>query len=415
MTRDRGGGDSSIRVGFVLARYPVLSETFILRELHAFWRRGVGVSIFAFGGSPDALSHPMVEELDAPLVVLPREGRRVHIARAFRFWLGRAPRRLLRALRQAGGGEDFRASMGALYLAQEACAHAPHHFHAHYLTGPSAGARTMAVLHGVSFSVTAHAHDIFLSEPSDLARRIRQAAWVRTISRYNRRLLRGMASVPSRRVEVIRVGIDLAAHAYRAPDPHPHPVRIATVGRLVPIKGMDVLLRAIALLPRERWRLSIVGSGPLEGSLRALARALGIAASVRFEGPLVQEAVRDLLARTDLFVLASQRDSEGNMDGLPIVLVEALAMGVPAVASAISGIPELLGGGAGLLVPPGDPEALAQAMARLMDDGALRLRCSVLGRRRVERGFDLATCSTHLIRRFERLCRGGLDPSGAAS
>lgn len=397
-----GGGP---RVGIVLARYPVLSETFILRELHELWRTGMVLSIYAFGSSPDALSHPMVNALKVPVITLPERHRRLHIARAFAFWSTRAPKKLLQSLRHTGGREAMHAAMGALYLARQAIPLAPQHFHAHYLSSPAAAARTMAILHGTTFSATAHAHDIFLSDPDELGMRIRQAAWVRTISRYNRRLLLKMAGhVPRRRVQVVRIGVDLGWHEYQRPNLSPTVCRITTIGRLVAIKGVDVLLRALSLIPRDRWVLSVAGTGPMEGSLRALSHALKIENSVHFLGPLVQEQIRELLTRTDLFVLAAHRDESGNMDGLPVVLVEALASGVPSISTTLSGIPELLATGAGVLVKPDEPEELATAISRLMGDASLRRRVSECGRRRVERGWDLRIRCNDLARRLKELC-----------
>jgi glycosyltransferase involved in cell wall biosynthesis len=395
----------------VLARFPVLSETFILRELHELWRTGTAVSVYAFGSSPDALAHPMVTSLDVPVIILPEHHRRTHIARAFGFWSVHAPGRLVRSLRNVGGREAFHAAMGALYLAREALPLAPQHFHAHYLSSPAAAARTMSILHGVTFSATAHAHDIFLSDADELGMRVRQAAWVRTISRYNRRLLRGLApDVPRGRVQVIRVGIDLTAHAYRPPDPRPSVCRVTTVGRLVSIKGIDVLLRALALIPPERWTLSVVGGGPLDASLKELSGELGISDRVRFEGPLIQEAVAEVLSRTDLFVLEAQRDDKGNMDGLPSALTEALAMGIPTVSTTVSGIPELLAAGAGTIVPPGDPGELAAAIQRLMEDPLLRNRMSARGRRQVERGWNLTRTGRDLAGRLAALSGCELAP-----
>jgi len=409
--RPAEAGRRGPRVGIVLARYPVLSETFILRELHELWRTGTAVSIYAFGSSPDALTHPMARGLKVPVVVLPEQHRRLHIARAFAFWSFRDPGRLIRSLRHAGGAEAIHAAMGALYLACQAIPHAPQHFHAHYLSSPAAAARTMAILHGVTFSASAHAHDIYLSNPDELGMRIRQAAWVRTISRYNRRLLLRMAGdVPRRRVQVIRVGVDLTTYAYRPPSPRPAVYRIATVGRLVAIKGIDVLLRALALIPHERWTLSVVGGGPLEEDLKKLSRDLEISDRVRFEGSLVQEEVRELLTRTDLFALAAQPDNTGNMDGLPSALTEALAVGVPTISTTVSGIPELLAAGSGILVRPGDLEALATAIVDLMNDADLRLRISGRGRRRVERGWDLRVRCRDLARKLLELSSPGLAP-----
>jgi glycosyltransferase involved in cell wall biosynthesis len=389
----------------VLARYPVLSETFILRELLALTREGFAISIFAFRGNPDDRAHPLVQELDLPVYYVPQLLKRWHILRAVLFWATRTPQRLIRALAGAGGRSAFRASFGALCLARAAVGDQPDHVHAHVLSEPAAAARAMAVLLGITFSASAHAHDLFLSNPGELARRIRQAAWVRTISRYNRRLLRSLApGAPARRIEVIRAGVDLPSLPFRAPQPYPHDFEIVSVGRLVDIKGMDTLLESTRFLPPEGWRISIAGGGPRRKQLEQLASSMSLGERVRLLGPLVKEDIAALLQRADLFVLACRRDSEGNMDGIPSALTEAMASGIPTVSTYVSGIPELLGGGAGLLVNPNDHEALASAIRSLMEDAALRSRISTVARRRVERGYDLEKTGRLLAGRLLNLC-----------
>lgn len=396
--------EEKTKLGMVLARYPVLSETFILRELMALTHQGFSISVFAFRGNPDDLTHPMVQELDLPVYYVPRRIKRWHIARSFAFWATRAPHRLLRALAGAGGPGAFRASFGALCLARDALVPSPAHLHAHFLSEPAAAARTMAVLLGIGFSASAHAHDLFLSDPRELARRVSQAAWVRTISRYNRRFLRSLApEVPTRRIEVIRAGIDLPSLPYRAPRRNPDVFEIVSVGRLVKIKGMDVLLAAASLLPLDGWRLSVVGGGPQHERLEQMVTSFGLEDRVRLLGPLVKDDVAALLQKADLFVLACKRDREGNMDGIPSALTEAMASGIPTVSTRVSGIPELLGGGAGLLIDPDDPDALATAIYSLMSDSVLRTRISITARHRVERGYDLHKTGKLLAARLSTL------------
>lgn len=173
---------------------------------------------------------------------------------------------------------------------------------------------------------------------------------------------------PSLRFSVIHNGVDLARFRPRAPHgAADQPVRCVSVARLVERKGLDDLLRALALLEPDRYRLEIVGSGPAGPSLRALAAALGVSGRVRFAGALDRDGVADRLRRADIFTLPSRDESFGN------AFAEALASGLPVVGTAVGGIPEFVHHGEhGFLVPPGDPVALAAAIRRLGEDPALR-------------------------------------------
>ncbi len=389
-------------IGYVLARYPVLSETFIHRELIALSEMGLELSIYAFAPNPDAIAHPATKLLRVPVYYLPESNRRWFICTALAYWLTRKPLTTYLAIRDAGEAEARHASFGALHLARLAVHDPPAHFHAHFLSSPAAAAQTMARLLGRSFSATAHAHDVFLPPAAELSRRIDQAAWVRTISRFNRQYLSSIAAATSQsKIEVLRVGVDLSKLAYAPPLVSvDKPVHIVSVGRLVDIKGMDVLLHAVARLPNNRWTLSIAGTGPGENSLRQLAIRLGIQNQVDFLGPLTENEVISLIHQAHIFALASRKDRAGNMDGIPVVLMEALACGIPSVSTTVSGIPELLGGGAGLLVSPEDPAALADALSRLMTDTHLRASLCRRGRARIERGYDLAKNSHFLATRL---------------
>ena len=395
-----------IHMGYVLARYPVLSETFILRELLALQNRGVRLSIYTFDADTLRTPHDILDQITAPVIYLPSRHRRHMILRAFLYWAIRHPRNVFTVLCGSGSSEALRTCLGAMYLAYKAREDPPNHIHVHFISSPSAAAWTMARLLGINFSVTAHAHDIFLSSHTALQKRIKQAAWIRTISRFNRRILRSIAPSESWKIEVIRAGIDPVRFSYAPKEiKTAEPVHLVSVGRLVEIKGMDTLIDAVALLSDIQWHLSIAGDGPLRSSLESYADTRGLSSRITWLGPQSEKAISRLLSRADIFILASKRDSAGNMDGIPVVLMEALSRGIPTISTDISGIPELLGGGAGCIVPSRAPESIADAVRVLLANSPLTARMRSRGRRRIERGYDINRTSQYLLTRFTRLMR----------
>src|SRR5690606_7419914 len=180
------------------------------------------------------------------------------------------------------------------------------------------------------------------------------------------------------------------------------PVRLLTVGRAVEKKGFDLLLQALALLPGDlHWRLTHIGGGPLLKQLKEQASQLGIADRVEWLGPQSQDAVIASYRSADAFVLACKRDRDGDMDGLPNVLMEAQSQGLACAASAISAIPELIiDGETGLLVPAEDAELLSVAIGRLIVDPALRDRLGIAGAARVRSRFGMSAGIDELARRF---------------
>jgi len=403
MEMSRHMNSSGLHVGYVLARYPVLSETFIAREILELQNRGVRISIYAFGADTLSTPHEILSRISAPIIYLPSHHRRRTITAAFLYWMVRRPRSLLAALRGAGSTEALRATLGALYLAYEARKDPPNHFHVHFISSPSAAALAMARLLGISFSVTAHAHDIFLTRHTEIKRRIEQAAWIRTISRFNRRKLRSIAPKESAKIEVIRAGIDPERFPFEPKEINTEePLHLVSVGRLVEIKGMDTLINAVSHLTDIDWRLSIAGDGPLKTSLTSCALKKGISTRIAWLGPQSEYAISELLSDADIFILASKRDKAGNMDGIPVVLMEALSRGVPVISTSISGIPELLGGGAGIVLSPDSPESIANAIRSLRDDSSIATRMKKRGRARIERGYDIRRTTGFLLSRFSR-------------
>jgi glycosyltransferase involved in cell wall biosynthesis len=255
------------------------------------------------------------------------------------------------------------------------------HIHAHFATAAAEVARDAAALGGVTFSVTAHAKDIFHEGNTDLlARRTAGAATVVTVSGYNVRHLGEV--LPGQRVRYVPNGLPMPGAAVPVPSGP-----VLCVARLVPKKGIDVLIRAMASVHSSR-SLEIVGDGTCRAELEQLTRDLGLDNRVQFRGALTAENVDEAYRRCALVALPCRIDADGDRDGMPTVLVEAMARALPVVSTDVVGIDELVHHGhSGLLVPPEDPVALADAInALLLDpDGAATMGAN--GRRHVLEAF----------------------------
>jgi glycosyltransferase involved in cell wall biosynthesis len=244
----------------------------------------------------------------------------------------------------------------------------------------------------VPYSVTVHAHDIFVDR-SFLKRRLADAAFIVAVSEYNRRFLARDGTSGTTPVHVVHCGIEPAAYCFRPRAPAAgRPIRALCVASLQEYKGHRVLFEALSGAGQSLAlvHVDLVGNGPLRQELEELARDLGLHSRVSFHGSLVEEAVTELLERADLFVLPSLVARNGQMEGLPVVLMEALAAGAPVVATRLSGIPEVVHDGeTGLLVEPGSPRDLARALQTVIDQRAAAQARTEAGRRLVEREFDV--------------------------
>jgi colanic acid/amylovoran biosynthesis glycosyltransferase len=289
----------------------------------------------------------------------------------------------------------------AAWHARELRADGVDHVHAHFAHYPALAAWIAHELTGVPYSFTAHANDIFVHHGM-LARKASDAGFVATISEFNRDFLRARGAVAP--IRIVHCGVDPADYAFAAPaERDGRAPRVLCVAAFREPKGHEVLLRAVAEAPPRlaRARVDLVGDGPLRPRLEALAAELGIADRVTFHGSLPAPAVTELLRASDVFVLPSVITAEGDMDGVPVALMEALAVGVPAVSTRVSGIPELVRDGrTGLLAEPGDPASLAAALeATLADPEAARERATA-GRALVEREYDQRVSAVALAGHF---------------
>ena len=277
------------------------------------------------------------------------------------------------------------------------------HVHAHFASYPALAAWFCWRLTGVPYSVTAHAHDLFMSQVF-LRRKLADARVFVTVSEHNRHFIAAVTDGNQTPIQVIRAGLDPHAYRFRVREPSAHgPLEALCVGALKEYKGQHVLLRALALGGPHvsRMQLRLVGDGPLRAALEKSARELGISERVSFLGAVPEQAVVEHLDHADVFVMPSVVARSGQKDGIPVALMEALAAGLPAVATRQSGVPELIRDGeTGYLAEPGDVEGLRDALERaLADPAAIRTRAEA-GRKKVEAEFDLSHSAEALWRLF---------------
>lgn len=399
--------DPGAPVAYILKRYPRLTETFILNEIRAMERLGGKLHIFSLLPPEPPPHHPTVSEVrarvHAPPVGIAAKLRL--LLRAHASALIAAPRGYARAFAAATGWalrwrqpiSMWRQFARAGAVAHLCRAHHVRHVHAHFANTPTTVAHLVHLMTGIPFSFTAHAKDIYLSRPSVIRRHLQAATFAATCTGYNAVYLRTMAPhIPSGKVRLVYHGIDLelfnrsAAAGERAPSAA-RPL-ILSVGRLVPKKGHEDLIRACAALHNRGVAVEcvIVGSGPLQEALESEIVSHGLERVVSLRGAMTHARLIELYRRADLFVLAPRIAENGDRDGIPNVIAEAMAVGVPVIASDISGIPELVRDGqTGLLVPSRAPAALAAAIENLLADRALAGRLAGEARRRLELDFNL--------------------------
>ncbi|TAJ31755.1 MAG: colanic acid biosynthesis glycosyltransferase WcaL [Reyranella sp.] len=388
MSKSSVAKDGSARVAVILKGWPRLSETFIAQELAGLEARGVALELWSMRKPTDKARHPVHDRVTGRVVYLP-EYLKDDPARVLAGWqkarrlpgYALARRKFLADLRRDFTPNRVRRWGQALVLAAELPA-SIERLYAHFLHTPASVTRYAATMRGLPWSVSAHAKDIWTSEPWEVGDKLTDCDWLVTCTNVGLQRLKELAPRPER-LRLVYHGLDFA-HLPPAPPPRPDrngtdphdPVVILSVGRKVEKKGYDDLLEALAALPRTlNWRFEHVGAGGLSDVLKAQAQSLGIADRCTWLGGQPQKAVFAALARADLFVLASKKAADGDQDGLPNVLMEAAHQGLPIVSTNAAAIGEFVTDGeTGLLVPPAAPQELSAALARLIGNPDLRQR-----------------------------------------
>lgn len=365
------------RVGYVLKKFPRLSETFILNELLGLERLGLDVDVFSLHAADDEPRHAALQDLAAEVTVLSPTSSASTAALLMR--LGEeagdeAVARALRLLARLDSRQGERALAKGLELAAAVRDRGITHLHAHFLTGAAHAAHVAHLACGVPFTVTTHAKDLYRHDVDwEVFTEVAATAEaIVTVCEANRAHIERRLTRPGVRIEVIHNGLPLAD----LPPPSVQRERhlVLGVGRLVEKKGFDDLIDACRSLREAGTDVEcvIVGGGEQRDTLEQRILAAGLEGLVRLAGPAPRETVLDLMGRARVLAMPSVTGADGNQDALPTVIIEAMAMGLPVVSTPVGGIPEMFGDGEeGLLVPQRDPTALAAALHRVLTDDDL--------------------------------------------
>jgi glycosyltransferase involved in cell wall biosynthesis len=406
--------NSPPELGMILKGWPRISETFISNEIGLLEESGYRIRIFSMRKPRENFTHAAVAGIKAEVLYLPST---LFLSLHRLLWpnlcvalknpgpyakaLSLAWKRFLRNKKIATLKHVFQAG----FLMHHGLSKGNvQHLHAHFAHSPCSVAMFASILSGIPFSFTGHAKDIYTSNKDQLAEKIAAAKFVVTCTEYNRQYLLDIAP---RSTHIHRNYHGINVRLFRNESPRIEtapPYRLFTVARMVEKKGLSTVVAALAELKKQGlpFTWTLVGEGDLWHETRAAIREAGIEEMVTLAGTLTHEEVLQLFKESDLFVLGCRIAKNGDRDGVPNVLVESLAMGVPVVATTVSGIPELVEHEkTGLLVPPDDPSAMADAFRRLLTDQELRSRVIPEGETRVREHFDNRKHIMDLVRIYK--------------
>ena len=410
------------RVIYVVRSWPRLSQTFVVNEILALERLGVSLRVFSLVRSRETLVQPQVARVRADVVHLHGGGiRRLGVrSRDAVTLLRRSPRGTLgtawfalRSPRLAAGYGDCSTlacfghalEVAAAVVRLRSAGDRVSHVHAHFAHDPALVGLLVSRLTGLRFTFTAHARDLLQIPPTSLTARARAAHAVVTCCEANAAYIR--SSVPVAHLPPILVvhhGVELGRFRPVRPAGTPRDVpTLLSVGRLVEKKGFEDLLHALALLRARKvdFRFDLYGEGPLRGRLLALRDQLGLASSITLAGARTSDEVAAALADADVFVLTPRVTDDGDRDGIPNALVEAMACALPVATTAVGGIPELVTDGVnGLLLQAGDVAGIADSLHELVKDPLLRARLGAAARRTVEAAYDVDAAARALAEVF---------------
>lgn len=413
-----------LRVAYVMSRFPKLTETFILFEMAAVERQGAEIRLFPLLREREAAMHPEAAPYVARATYLPFLSLPI-LASQWHF-LRHAPRRYLGTLGAMLGGTWRSANflLGGIGIFPKVV-HAArlmerdgvHHVHCHFATHPALAGFIIHRLVGIPYSFTAHGSDLHVDRTM-LCRKVAESAFTVTISDDNRAVFERECGGPIRNLEVIHCGVDTDVFRPIPRTTAPGaPLAILAIGTLHEVKGQTHLIEACRRLAAEGvpFTCRFVGEGPDLPALERQAAAAGLTDRVEFLGRRTRDQVARLLGSSDVLVAPSVPTRSGKREGIPVVLMEAMSAGLPVVASALSGIPELVvDGTSGLTVPPGDPAAIAAALRRLHDDPHLRSRLGAAARERVTAEFDIDRNAARLVERIAAVVRSEVPTRAAA-
>ncbi len=403
------------KVAYVLVWFPKPSETFIFREVSELRAQGLDVDVLTLYGPLRKHLSDAMRAYDGPIR---RAGLRAlpRLPLDILYWFKRRPAvvtwacsaalfRRWRSLETAG--EAFLAILFAFRFARQCVEQGVEHIHADWATGAATAAWVASRLACLPFSFTGRSADIFPPDGA-LNEKMADCTFMRTDVGSNVPYLLQTTGTSPEKIKLIYASMTMRPQS-QAPLRFEPPFKLLALGRFVEKKGFDGLLRACALLKQQglAFRLSLVGSGPLESGLKNLAHELRISDVVSFPGFVAHDAVPGLLCDTDVFVMPSQVAQGGDRDGIPNVIMEAMAHGVPVVATDVSGLGEVVRNNqTGVLVPQKNPQALADAILSLCNAPENTRSLAAEGKDYVMRVFAPETCADRIIAQFTAAAKG---------
>ncbi|MBJ7328816.1 MAG: glycosyltransferase family 4 protein [Solirubrobacteraceae bacterium] len=392
---------------YVVRTFPQLSESFVQREVAELVRRGEPLTVWSLIVAEQDAAVALAPEVRAVVRDLPTGIARTRALAGAT--VREAVTRPLRFARAAGwcaawavrerDPRHLAAVPFAAFLARRIPADA--HVHAHFANTPTTVGLALAILGGQTVSFTGHAKDLFaVTSPAFLAEKVRRSTFAAVESEYSVSRVRPMlGAADTDKVIAVHNGLAAPPAVTRAPEPG----LVLAVARLVPKKGLPTLLRAVAQL-RDRGvevRAEIIGSGPQEDELRALAQELRLGDAVALPGAQPRAEVDAALGRATAFALPCRVEDDGDEDNLPLAILEAMQLGIPVVTCPVAGIPEaVIDDRSGLLVESDDVDGLAAALERILGDAELRERLATGAREVIAERFDLERNVGELVRRY---------------
>jgi glycosyltransferase involved in cell wall biosynthesis len=404
------GASGKPRVAYIMSRFPKLSETFVFNEILAVERCGVAVDIYPIRRDRTRVVHAEVEPLVARARFHPWLS--TSIVRANVRFICRQPRRFVAMLREVltgtwGSPAFFLGALAILpksvWFASEMEASGVTHVHAHFATHPAVAALVVHRLTGIPFSFTGHGSDIHVDRRM-LDRKVSAAAFAVAVSDFNRQVMMSACGPDSgSKIHVVHCGVDPDFFRARNRLGPRTQFTMVCIARLEEVKGHRYLVEACRLLQERgvNFTCHLVGDGPMRRDLERQVAEARLGRRVAFDGARPRVEVAQLLGDADVVVLASAPTRSGKREGIPVALMEAMAAGVPVVATAVGGVPELVRSGrTGLVVPPADAHALADALELVAHDPVFASRMARAGRELVLTEFNQQTSARTLAALF---------------
>jgi glycosyltransferase involved in cell wall biosynthesis len=375
-----------MKIAYLAPELPALSATFVYNEILQLEALGTEVVPFSVHASTSNIQEPRVQALAAKTFNLYAQSKGAVLADNV-VMLASHPINYVKTLGMVFSdmwrvGLFSRTAFGLAYrmlfsasLAKRLLQNECKHLHVHFAHVPSDIAMYASSISSIPFSITAHANDLY--ERSWLLKeKVERSKFFATISEFNQRYLASQG-VDLDKVKIIRCGVDPAQFSQRQEIPDNAIPRIGVIGRLVAKKGIDTLIEAVSLLKKQGMQveLQIAGSGPLDAELKSLVTEKELTTEdVCFLGVIPHSEVAGFIKSLDMFVLPCKQDENGDVDGIPVVLMEAMLSGVPVISSKLSGIPELvIANKTGLLIEQNDSVALAEAISKMINAPVLKV------------------------------------------